>query len=379
MARRLGAAQVLARSLCRFRYIPFHDLPKRDRLGYLQVQLQTWEPFPESEYALVMKEDGAVVLAWDQTAYRERCETAGLPTHSHRLIPETLLHPALQEGVELRRCAEGLEGLVWRDGVLVASRWWAQVPNQESWLNFQRGAGVLPGAQIDAPPTIAESLEWAPTLWAEPQRLSDILGQDRLQEQMVLAFTLLLLALPTLWLLKNWLLLDRQVTTLTKEQQHLEEVAQPVIQARVEALDALTSLEAIVKRVDHPTPVVLLSHLSRQLPRDGNTLRELEWKGARVRLILLPPPSKSRIAYVKALEDGGWLHNVREVAPDGEGGGEGVVLVADLVGNTPPGDDEAKAKPDLPNAKTSPDSSSGNGGAGGSTASESTPDKGAGL
>jgi hypothetical protein len=274
-----------------------------------------------------------------------------------------------------------VEGLVWRDGVLVASRWWEHPPNTESWLNFQRGAGVLPAAQMAEPPDLPAYLEWAPTVWAEPQKLSDLLGRNRLYEQMTLALALLLLALPTLWLGKSWLILNGQVATLSKEKQRLEAAAQPLIQARAEALDAQMTLETIVKLVDHPNPEVLLAHLSRQLPKDGTLLHELTWEGERVRLVLLPPPSKSRIAYVEALEVGGWLHNVHEVAPDGGGGGggDGMVLVADLVGNAPPAAGAGKAHSKLPSVSTPADSPPGGKEAGDAKAPKPSPNKGAGL
>ncbi len=345
LASRMGAAQVLSRALCRFRYLPFHDLPKKDRLGYLQVQLLTWAPFPEPEFALVMGEQGAVVLAWDQAAFNERCATAGIPANPGRLIPETLLHPALHKGVTLRRCLEGVEGLVWREGVLVASRWWPQMPAADGWLNFQRGAGVLPEDQEIEPPTLDEAVLWSGTPWAEPRRLSELLGRDRFYEHVVIAFATLALMLPSLWLVKGWLATDGRVTALTREMARLEEAAQPVMQARTEAMDALVSLEAMARVVDHPNPVILLAHLSRQLPKDGTVLREFSWEKEQVRLVILPPPAKSRIVYVEALESGGWLNHVREVAPDSETAEQGVVLVADLTGTAPPAVDAEQPVP----------------------------------
>lgn len=279
-----------------------------------------------------------MVFAWDQAAFVQRCEDAGIPHHSARVIPESLLQPALPEGVILRRCAEGCEGLVWRGGEVVSSRWWVQIPDATGWLNFQRGAGVPASDQIVTPPSLSREVDWCDVPWATPKKLSELLGQDRLYEHAALAFVLLLLALPTLWLLKNWLILDRQVTALTKEKVRLEEAARPVLQARAETLDAMMSLDAIAERVEHVNPVVLLAHLSRQLPKNGTILRELEWEGDRVRLVLLPPSTSSRIAYVAALEGGGWLQKVRELAPDRPGE---VVLAAELLGNVPP---SARAK-----------------------------------
>jgi hypothetical protein len=333
LAGRSGGTHVLARPLVHFRYIRFPELPRHDRLGHVRVQLLAWAPFQESEFALIMGECGAAVFAWDRADFVQRCEQAEIDDRPARMILESLLHPAHQEGISLRRCVHGFEGMVWHDGELVADRWWAQAPDAEAWLNFQRSAGVPPQAQEIELPGIAAEARWLAAPWAEPKMLSDLLGRNRLYEHAALAVALLVMLLPTLWLLKSLFVLDAHTAALDEEKLRLETAARPVLEARSGALDALTTLGAIVKRVDRPDPLVLLAHLSRQLPDDGTVLREFEWEGERVRLVLLPPPAASRIAYVEALEGGGWLRNVRESTSNRSG--QGVVLVADLVGGPP--------------------------------------------
>lgn len=336
MAGRRARAHVLARALCRFRYIPFGELPMRERAGHLEVQLAAWAPFAAPAFAIAMREEGAAVFAWDQAAFAQRCEAAGIGAGHVRVLPETLLHPPLDEGVALRRCIEGWEGQVWRGGMLRTSRWWAQAPDAESWLNFQRGAGLSP---VELPPLPAdeEAAEpaWSGQPWAEAKSLAALKGEKGFKLMAALAAALLLFALPTAWLANELWHAGERVAALAAQKRQLEEAARPVLQAREESLQILANLEGLTKRVDHVGAVALLAHLSRRLPRDGSVVRELEWSGSKLRLALAAPAGTSRIAYVQALEGGGWLREVRELGSE-QGGGEGlVVLSAEIAGLAP--------------------------------------------
>ncbi len=55
-----------------------------------------------------------------------------------RVLPESLLYPNLQHGARLIECIEGVEGQVWENNELVASRWWVQPPAESQWMSFLR-------------------------------------------------------------------------------------------------------------------------------------------------------------------------------------------------------------------------------------------------
>jgi hypothetical protein len=145
------AGQVVARALCRFRHVDFGGLAHADRMPFLRTQLMAWAPFDDSAYAIVTGPDAAVVFAWDQREFEQRARAAGVAVRPRRVWPETLLLPRQPDGPALRRCSLGVEGQVWRDGQLRASRWWPQVPDTAAWRNFQRSAGVPADAQCELP------------------------------------------------------------------------------------------------------------------------------------------------------------------------------------------------------------------------------------
>jgi hypothetical protein len=330
------AGHVIARALCRFRYIAFNSLPEQERLGYVRVQLQAWSPFPHTDYSLSLGPRGAMVFAWDKALVEERSTLAGLATPIQRATPESLLLEPLREGIRLCRCIDGVEAQVFQGGELVQSRWWPAPPDATEWINFQRSCGRQPLESIPQPDADGAAPRWLGEPWIHTDLLQTLLDRPVLRIHQGLAAVAFLLALPTLWLLKSLVATDARVDALEREQQSVQSQASPLMQARDEALRGLGTLELVLAQIDKPPPLPLLSRLSRQLAGDGTVLRELEWRGVQLRVALTPAPGASRTAYVKALEAGGWLRQVHEVAAGEQGGeGGGLVLVGELAERGP--------------------------------------------
>ena len=331
-----GDLQCVARALCRFRWVPFDAVPAAERRAYVRLQLLAWSPFEDSGYAVVNGRDGVMAFAWDQRAFEQRAQAAGLPTQPARTLPETLLLPAHDEGVVLRACSAGVEAQVWRSRQLVASRWWSDTPDAAAWLNFQRSAGVPAAAQVQQPPACepGTAAAWLDEPWAPVLTLSAMMERARMRVHAVAATLLALLLLPTLWLLHaNWAL-AQQVDALEAEKAQLTAQTEPVLKARSQALAAMAGLDTLLAAVSHPDAVTLLSHVATLLPRDGSRIRKLDMDGRRLRLVLGVPAGTPRIAYVRALEGGGWLQDVREDTQDVTPGT--VALSAEIRGHTPP-------------------------------------------
>lgn len=331
-----GELQCLARALCRYRWIPYEGVPPAERRAFVRLRLVAWSPFADSGYAVAGGAEGAMAFAWDQPAFAQRALAAGIPARPTRVLPETLLRPAHDEGVVLQRCVAGVEGQVWRARQLVASRWWPEVPDANAWLNFQRSAGVAADAQSGLPPSI-EPDPAGPLLdepWAPVQTLSAMEEHARLRKHALAAALLTALLLPTLWLLHaNWDV-ARQVQALEAEQTQLTAQAQPVLTARSEALAAMSQLDTLAAVVAHPDALALLSHVGARLPADGTRVRTFELDGSRLRLVLAVPATTAHIVYVRSLEGGGWLHNVREETQDAAP--SAVVLSAEIRGVAAP-------------------------------------------
>lgn len=331
---------MLARGLSRTRFFSLAELPKSARRSALLVRLQAWSPFPDSGYAVVPGEAGALVFAWDRSQFRRRAEAAGLPAEGVTVIPEVLLLPRRDEGLSLLRCEAGGVAQYWRGGELLHSRWWPDWPDAEEWLNFQRGVGVALEARQALPPRPAAPEAWLDRPWATPVGLEALRGQGRLWEHAAVGALALSLLAPTLWLARAWQESEAALERVEARRAELESRVKPILQAREQADAAIGAAGAIARQVDHPDALALLAHVSRLLPQDGGSIRELEWQGERLHLVLAAPPGASRSAYVKALESGKWLRDVREAADSSPGA---FAVNAVLAGNVAPAPRAAEA------------------------------------
>lgn len=238
--------------------------------------------------------------------------------------------------MRLLPCREGCEAQFWQQGELMASRWWPQWPGADAWLNFQRGARVPEAARLEAPPAVQS---WPGTQvlgapWAIPVTLQALREREQLPQHALAAAGLLALLLPTLWLGADHWRTAAANEALAARVQELETAAQPVLKVRADALEGLSALEMLGPAFARTDPLALLAHLSQRLDAAGGALiRELDWNGTRLRLVLSVPASQPRVAYVQALEDGDWLRDVREDTQDAEPGT--LALVAGLAVQAP--------------------------------------------
>jgi hypothetical protein len=104
-----------------------------------------------SKYAGVWTWDTAI---GDARSASERRRRGGIGA-----MPESIARTGAQHGRRLVRCLEGVEGEVWSNGVLVASRWWPEPPSPQDWALFvrsARGGAVEPGSLAAGPPPVEE-------------------------------------------------------------------------------------------------------------------------------------------------------------------------------------------------------------------------------
>lgn len=81
--------------------------------------------------------DGALAAAWgDKVGAAE-----------YAPWPESLLRPALSDGVHLLDCLEGCEAVSVVSGRLAKTRWFAEPPSESAWRAFARDAGFDPERQ----------------------------------------------------------------------------------------------------------------------------------------------------------------------------------------------------------------------------------------
>lgn len=325
---------VLARGLCRWRSLSLEGLPARDRVGRLRVEAMSWQPFARSAHALLLQGDRAQLFAWDAEALEQRLGEQAGRWPLRQVLPESLLHAPLNDGLRLLALHEGVEAQYWRSGQLLASRWWPALPSVAEWRDFVRGAGL--SADTSRPEAEPIRLDWSAwRAWGNWVRPETRRGEARNLYHLASAGLVLLTGLGALDLGQQAWQEHQRGERLRAEQAALRERLQPLADARREAVTIDTRLQGAASWLDRPDPLQMLAHLAQRLPDDGSRLREFDWRDGQLHLTLQPAPQTPRALYVQRLEEGGWFEQVRELSRDAERGG-GLNLVTRLRASAAP-------------------------------------------
>jgi hypothetical protein len=307
--RSFGARRVLlARSRYRIKWFRLAGVPSSERFAALGMQARAWTPFDVSSYRLSVRGEEGFVLAWDRASVASDLTAAGLDAERCHLVPESVLRAPGDEGVRLLRCVEGVEGQVWRDGWLRASRWWPEAPGPAEWQLFLHASASEPSA---CPAPVELPLAARP--WAALQDLdsNDVVTADK-------AFRLLLIGGMAFALAVGFVgrqAWDAWQQTRQREAQiaDLRASSTATLHSRDRAMRTLAQGQQWVDWLSAPQPIEVIAALDEALRKSSVLIRELELSGDRLRLGLQLSPQAQRSAVVRDLQAGGWFKNVAEV------------------------------------------------------------------
>ena len=234
-----GQEWVLARGYCAYTVLDGSAVPPRKRRGFVDMAVSRWSPFNDVQSHVEWVGDRAMVWAWSKSRVLAGPDEAVLAA-PRRIWPESLYRgQPLLEGEELVALDEGVEARAWRDGVMVASRWWPAAPDLPEWNEFRRGAGLAPAAALAQ--TTAYPL--GDRAWAAPKAigLGEAFGHYRdylalaavgIGSAVLAALLVGVLALKV----SNWQL-DRDI-------EEKEQALEKIIDARDRALQARAAIDA---------------------------------------------------------------------------------------------------------------------------------------
>lgn len=153
---------LVGRGLCLFLHVDASAVPARERTGFVMLAVRRAAPFDDPEADIVWMGDHAAVWFWSVSRVRELAGPLPARTRiqaeaSHRgAIPEApeqlelldLSQPLAADG---SGATAGLEARLWRNGRLLATRWWPSLPSDGAWRTFLRGAGLPPASACPEP------------------------------------------------------------------------------------------------------------------------------------------------------------------------------------------------------------------------------------
>jgi hypothetical protein len=159
-----GQEWILARGFSAYTLLDGAAVPPRKRRGFVDMAVSRWSPFPDPQSHVEWVGDLAMVWAWSRSRVLASEGEADLAA-PRRILPESLFRgQPMAAGEELVAHDEGLEARAWRNGVMVASRWWPAMPGLPEWNDFRRGAGLQPAAALpEAIPYPLSERAWALT------------------------------------------------------------------------------------------------------------------------------------------------------------------------------------------------------------------------
>lgn len=220
------------------------------------------------------------------------------------MFPEALYRGgALDSGPELLAMDQGFEGRAWRDGILVASRWWAEVPDLREWNLFLRGAGMA------AVPTIPDprELPFSAISWASQRVASsvDLTRHRALLTPLMLGVASLVLFIPlgaSLRLLGERARLERAITAQ-------ERLVHEILVAREGAERDAATIQELMQLRPPAGQIRVLSALVRALPPGWQVL---EWRVQDPSVVeaTIRMPGADPRAMVRSLEASPWLDAV---------------------------------------------------------------------
>jgi len=302
---------VLSRPLYRFSRFDLKSVPKAQRSKALALQIGQWAPFARTQWYLLWEEDCALVWAWDSERIAAAMSAEGVRESAATVIPETILKDRHGDGVRLVAALDGFEGLAWQNGSLMASRGWAAIPAAEEWINFQRDAGVLPDGQVSAVPSL-RSESWQERPWGRSASLDPTAAYEAWGMRRAVPLMVLGLVLATLWYGVQLTKVKQGISARTAELEQLSVQAGPVLEARGQALEALSrihSLQAVLGR--YPDPLSVMGEVARSVPKDGSHLKEWEFVDGRLRLQLASPNKLTVSDLVKSFQSAGIFRDVQ--------------------------------------------------------------------
>lgn len=270
---------VVARSLCHYQLFDLTDIPASRRDNVLQLKMKQWSPFSDYGSYHVWQGSQVQVWIWDKQKQQQLVTEAGIA--KVLVMPETVLRPRAppsQPGspsitgiatVQLIDCLEGVEGQIWKHGLLIGSRWWPQLPSSIEWDQLQRTHG------LPALPEISSVLQ-LPLLdrpWGRHKAKGSKL--TAVHEQLAVMVGAGILTVLLSWQLVGILKWRQALVQRQAEISELTEKITPILSTRNQAMADKEQFEQILALNSFPSQLELIVQVAEKLP--GPEAKLLEW------------------------------------------------------------------------------------------------------
>jgi hypothetical protein len=301
---------VIPREACVFVGLDVTSIPVKRREGYAALALRRQLPFQPASVHVVVDGHWAMAWGWPQNDPTERWPADG------EFLPEALLRGnPRDEGAALESMSDGVDARLWRNGRLVASRWYPAPPGQEAWRTFLRGAGWPNEIPVPDP----EPAEWRDQPWGRnatasilPERFGD------LRRPLLVAASLAAAALVG-WPLGQGLRLQAALGQTESEIAALRDELGSVLDAKNAAETDAAAAEALLGLEPDVNQLAAMAAVDAGLGPAGLRLTEWDFQVGRGLRIVVSGAAADPERMVQALMDAGIFDDVR-IEPGSQAG-----------------------------------------------------------
>lgn len=299
---------VVPRSRCAYALIDTRGVPPKRRAGFIELAVRRLVPFSPVQFHAVMRGDLAMVWSWPAQVLSAPTTDGLAWAQGDRALPEAVLRgEPIADGVELVALERGVDARVWRNGALVASQWWGDLPDALSWQRFLRGAGWPGDSALPEPSSSA----WRDSPWsiAKPA-LFDGAGLQAARAPL-LAAAAALLAFWLAWPLGEGLRHALGASSTESKIEALSSSLGEVLWSRDQAQRSALAVQDLLSLRAPSSQLALIALLQERFGSQG--YRAVEWdmqQGRRLRLVMLAPGADAQTV-VQTLRDTGRFDDVR--------------------------------------------------------------------
>lgn len=219
---------------------------------------------------------------------------AGQRARRIEFVPEALYTGGVREdGHELLALANGVEGRLWKQGDLVANRWWPVAPDADAWRAFLRSAGIATTATDPATTPAPMAAPIGAQRWSagarRPGKQLPLSGLAAYAPQAAVAAGLALLLLYS-FQVGNIIRSQIDVWRARAASQDLDASLERILAARESADRDLAAVRQVLQLRAGRPQLQLLAEATRLLP--GNDWQIVRWNQPtpeRVELVLNLP------------------------------------------------------------------------------------------
>lgn len=270
------------------------------------MKIPSLSPYRTAEHYAVWRGGYAFLWMWDRTVRQELAQGIADAPRRYRCLPESLLQSPVEEGVpvglRLLKVMHGYDLQVWKQGILLLSLYYRELPSLEQIRFATRGVVGVDASHVPE----VQGIEYLQTPWAAAGGA----GVDSAWERWVphgLAAVLLLGG--TVELTQGALSWWGTSGLRAKHAQLIKEI-EPLLDARSRAQQAVSQSLKIQQQIQAtPSQVELMNRVAGLLPQDSR-LTTWRFDGRELALQISTTNMDPRF-FVQRLQGEGQFHDVR--------------------------------------------------------------------